>query len=272
MSTDMDYQPVASNDEIARVLAASEPEEVEQDSSRPDILLPMDNEFDLPGGYISPVGEVALDAEVRELTGRDEELIAKSTTRAKALDVVLSRGLIRVGNSTPDDVTRNNLLAGDRDYILLRIYAATFGRELKITRYCTTCQSDSEVSIDLIDDVPVKRLEQASERHFQVHCSVGTVEVDLPTGHTQKALMASADKTLAELSTLLLENTVVGLNGSPVIGRAVVLDMPIRDRRKINDAIAERNPGPQMLDIKVPCPTCESSVEVPLNVAALFQF
>lgn len=254
--------------EQVMAMAATEPEAIVLE---PDIVLPVDTVFDLPGGYASPAGEVAYDAEVRELTGRDEEQISKASTLVKALNVVLTRGLVSVGGDAVDEIVLNNMLAGDRDYALVRIYAATFGADLEVTRYCTGCQKDIEVTVDLLSDIPIRRLEDVADRRFTVDCSIGEVTVDLPTGHTQRELMGAADKTMAELSTILLENTVVGVNGRPAHGKTLVLDLPIRDRRKISEEIAERNPGPQLGDVKVECPDCAGSVEVPLSIAALFQ-
>jgi hypothetical protein len=42
------------------------------------IKSPLDITVNLPGGYISPSGEVYRTAEVRELTGKDEEAIVKA--------------------------------------------------------------------------------------------------------------------------------------------------------------------------------------------------
>lgn len=266
MSIDTPSLPV-TNEIIQSVLNSVE--ETEPDA--PDILLPVESVFDLPGGYISPIGEVGTDAEVRELTGRDEEAIAKANGLSKVLNTVLQRGLVRVGEVDKiDDIVLNNLLAGDRDYILLRIYAATFGKEVLMTRICPTCAKDVEVSLDLLS-IPVKRLDDAHDRTFVVKCSIGEVAVELPTGHTQRELMSANEKTIAELATLLLANTVIGINGERVPG-ASVLDMPIRDRRKISEAVAERSPGPQMTDATAECSSCGEMLEVPLSVAALFQF
>lgn len=270
MSIDTPSVPV-TNDVIEKVMsmAATEPAPVVQE---PEIILPTDNVFDLPGGYISPVGEVAREAEVRELTGRDEEQIAKANTVSKALNTILARGLVRVGDTAVDEMVLNNMLAGDRDYCLVRIYASTFGKDVKAVRFCGQCATDVEVSVDLLKDVPLRTLENPGERRFTIACSIGDVTVDLPTGYTQRELMAASDKTLAELSTILLENTVIAVNGKSVHGKAVVLDMPIRDRRTVNDEIARRNPGPQLQDVATECPNCATPMEVPLSVAALFQF
>lgn len=266
-----EYQPVTDNSLIDAVLAQSGEDPVVR--REPDITPPPDLEFDLPGGYMTPAGDSSQTAEVRELTGRDEELISRATSVSKTIDVVLSRGLVSVGGQPPTDDMRDGLLAGDRDYILIRIYAATFGRGLDIPRYCSTCADEVTVHVDLIDDVPTKTLASPADRYFPVDCSVGQVSVGLPTGRTQRVLMEAADKaTMAELSTTLLEHCVLDVPRVEFVNRAAVLDLPLRDRRAISEAIAERSPGPQMQDIVVPCPNCDSPLEVPLAVAALFQF
>jgi hypothetical protein len=269
--TDSGRVPV-TNELIEQVMAVAERQE-ELPPEEPVITPPPDTVFDLPGGYISVAGEVSMEAEVRELTGRDEEVISKATTPQKALNTVLARGLIRLGDrGVLDDTTLNSLLAGDRDYILLRIYAATFGNEVQTVRFCESCKTESEVTLDLLSDVPVKTLADPFARRFTVECAVGEVTVDLPTGYTQKEIAANGDKTIAELSTILLESTVVQVNGRPVIGKSTVLDLSIRDRRKISDALVERTTGPQFQDAKAECPSCGAELEVPLSLAALFQF
>lgn len=270
MSTDT-RSVVPTNELIQQVMAQASVDEVPE-PLEPDVLLAVETVFDLPGGYLSPTGEVAVEAEVRELTGRDEELIAKAGSITKALGVVLARGLVRVGDIRADEMVLNNLLAGDRDYILLRIYSATFGQDLSGPRLCLQCQEEVDITVDLLTDVPVRRLSDPMDRRITVDCSVGPVTIDLPTGYTQKELMAAAqDKSLAELSTILLQNTITSINGKTVIGQQAALDLPIRDRRKINEVIATSNPGPQMSDVTTDCPNCGTSMEVPLSIAGLFQ-
>jgi len=260
-----------TNDMIQQAMSMIEEEPVEAPPEQPTLEMPPDLTFDLPGGYTSPTGEIAWTAEVRELNGRDEEQIAKTSTLIKALNVVLTRGLVKVGDFPVDDMLLNNMLAGDRDYVLMRIYAATFGEDVTTTRFCPDCQHNTEVTLNLLKDVKVRELDDPSNRRFTVECSVGPVVVDLPTGHTQKLLMASIDKSIAELSTMLLENTVVSINGNQILGRSSVLELSIRDRRLLNEAISERSPGPQMQDASAACSECGAVVEVPLSVAALFQ-
>lgn len=245
------------------------PEEVQEEV---EVVPPPDTHVTLPGGYYAPFTGLITEAEVKELTGRDEEIIAKTRTLGSLLNAVLVRGVVSLGDHKPDESMLSGLLAGDREYLLLRIFAATFGDDVTSEMTCGSCGSSVPISISVTKDIPVKNLAAPSDRSFVVECSVGPVKVELPTGITQKELYAAANKSWSELSTILLSNTVVEIKNRPVIGPAQVLDLPIRDRRKIAEEIAKRNPGPQFSDIKKTCPECEAEMEVPLNLASLFQF
>lgn len=254
---------------IESVINAPEPEPVEPEL---DVEPPSPTVFELPGGYVGPDGYVATEIEVRELDGRDEEAITRTRTSAAMTDQVLKRGLVRVGDLEPDEMVLNNLLAGDREFILIRIFAATFGREITTERVCPKCGSEGTFTVDSIDDVPVVSLDSPEERNFTVKCSRGEASVTLPTGVTQRLIQEAENKTIAELSTLLLANTVLSVGDTPVLSNADVLNLPIKDRRLLADEIAKRTPGPRLLDTTAKCPNCEEIVEVPLSMGALFQF
>lgn len=233
---------------------------------------PIDTVYELAGGYLGPDGYIATEFEVRELNGRDEEAITRARTAVAMTEQVLKRGLVRVGDRKPDEMILNNLLAGDRELILIHIFAATFGREVTTERPCPKCEQTVAFTLDAIDDVPVVRLDDPSERNFTVKCSKGEAKVSLPTGITQKLIQETDNKTISELSTILLANTVLEVAGKPVLSASDVLDLPIKDRRTLADAIAKKTPGPRLLDTKGECPACGELVEVPLSMGALFQF
>jgi hypothetical protein len=80
------------------------------------------------------------------------------------------------------------------------------------------------------------------------------------------------EKNISELTSLLLEQTVLEIDGNPVLSKIQVQNIGVVDRRKIGDAIAERNPGPRFEDTSVTCPDCEGKVVVPISFGTLFQF
>lgn len=265
----------ASNPDLVNKIVQDVFSSIEQDepaSEEIEVLPPPDTRVELPGGYYSPLTGLISEAEVRELTGRDEEIIAKTRSLGAMMSAILSRGVAKVGEKKPDENVLNGLLAGDREFLLLRIFAVTFGDEANTEVPCPSCGQSVPVSISVTKDIPVKALESPSDRSFVVECQVGPVKVELPTGHTQKELYASMNKSWSELSTILLANTVLDINGRTVMGPQQVLDLPIRDRRKIAEEISKRNPGPQFSKITKSCPECEGELEVSLNLASLFQF
>lgn len=225
----------------------------------------------LPGGLITPSGETITEIEVRELNGRDEEAISKCRTVGKALNLIVERGIAKVGDRTPTEMDFNSMLAGDRDTALLHIYSVTFGSEVNASRVCVTCAETVDLTIDLDIDIPMRRLDSPSDRYFTVTTSRGEAQVELPTGVTQKALYENTDKSMAELSTLLLANTVTRIGNAQVFGPKQVLDLSIRDRRTIAEEISKRSPGPQVQNIRKDCPACGSEMEVAISIAALFQ-
>ena len=236
------------------------------------ILPPSENVVTLPGGYVDSAGEVITQVEVRELTGKDEEAIARANSMGKALLTILSRGTVKIGDVKATESALDSMLSGDRDAVMLGIYKATFGNTSTIQGVCQGCNSFKEVDINIDEDVKVRPLVDESARRFTVDCKVGEVEVTLPTGHVQKDLINNSDKSVSELTTILLENCVLSINGSPVISKLQVQNLGINDRKKIAEAITDNNIGPIFDDIKVTCPDCESEVTVPLNLGNLFRF
>lgn len=236
------------------------------------IMPPSDTVVILPGGYINPAGEIITEVEVRELNGKDEEAIARATSVGKALLSILDRGVIRIGEEKATENMLDSLLAGDRDFLMLAIYRATFGKTAEMQGICNQCNDLKEVEIDIEKDVKVRPMLNPKERRFTVDCKIGECVVSLPTGHTQKDLVNNVEKSVAELTTILLENCVISIDDMDVLGKAQVQNLGITDRRKIAEEINKRNFGPQFEDVAVSCPDCGSEVSVPVNLGTLFRF
>jgi hypothetical protein len=246
---------------------------VQEEKPEVQIKTPSDTLVDLPGGYVSPTGEVIRTAEVRELNGRDEEVIAKTTTVGRVLNTILSRGVVSIGGTPATEAMLDSLFSGDRDALLLGIYRATFGNPAELKAYCRGCEDVKDVAVDLIADITSKVLaDPVTDREFTVEGKGHTYKVVLPTGHVQKELNNNPDKTIAELGSILLQNTVISIDENVVYDKSQVLNIGLQDRRKIGTEIGERNPGPRFDDITVTCPDCESEVVVPISLGALFQF
>lgn len=260
--------PALANNLIAQATAT--PEKVVEPAA---ITPPSETLVTLPGGYISAAGEVVKVAEVRELTGRDEEAITKASSFNRVLPTILSRGVVSLGKEKATEEMLDGLLAGDRNALLLGIYRATFGPYATVTCWCDGCKTTKDVQVDVDEDIKVKALmDPVSDRRFTVFGKDKEFLVQLPNGYTEKEILANSDKSMAELNTILLEQTVLEINGAPLISKNQVQNLGIMDRRKIGEELNKRAPGPQFDDTTVPCPDCGGEVVVPINLGTLFQF
>jgi hypothetical protein len=258
-----------NNDLIDQVLSATAPKQ-----DHPIVITPpSDNFVDLPAGYITPDGEVVKSVEVRELTGRDEEVIGKAGSPIKALPLILNRATLRIGDSKATEQMLDSLLIGDRDAILVGIYRATFGNETELAGYCDYCSDFKVVQVDISRDVQTRILvDSIEDRTFKVSGKNKEFLVTLPTGATQKELFAAENASGGERNTTLLKHCVLEIDGQPVMGKAQVQELGVMDRNQIAIEISKRLPGPQFEDIEIDCTDCEDGkVVVPFNLGALFR-
>jgi len=235
------------------------------------ITSPSNNLVTLPGGFVTATGEVIDEAEVRELTGADEEAIAKAPNVGRALLTILQRGTVRIGEEKVDEKILDGILSGDRDVLLLAIFKATFGNTAVIPTYING--ELKEVEIDIDNDIPIKALQdKVNDRYFTVKSKKNVYTVQLPTGKTHREMIKNSEKSSAELTTIMLEGTVLEINGAPVLGKSQIQNLGIQDRKIIVDEINERLPGPQFNDVTVTDPDTGKEVRVPVNFGTLFRF
>jgi len=245
-------------------------QEVVVAASKTEIPSPPDTQVELPGGLFDPFDGLTTTVEIRELTGADEEQLAKILDAGKGLLAILEKATVKIGDKPADKETLDSLLAGDREMILLAIRIATFGPDVKVGPMCPNCGEAKTFEIDLEKDVEIKKLNE-EDREFTVTCKVGTVVLNLPTGTTQKALVNATNKNSAELDTILLKGCMASINGVPVMSVQQIRDLSIKDRRTLLEEISNRNPGPQLSEIKKTCSSCEQEVSLPLTLADLFR-
>jgi hypothetical protein len=254
-----------------KVVNAAISKALEEEPVKIETAAPADNEVILPGGYISPGGILVKHAEVKELNGADEEAISRAGSLGKSLSTILQRGIVSIGDEPVGKDALDDMLAADRDALLLAIRRITFGDTVEYRALCK-CGVDTIVEIDLVKDVPVVELDNPiQDRTWTVETKLGPVVLSLPTGVTQKRLIEATDKTTAELSTILLTGCVQSINGAISTGASSVLKLGMGDREKLIETIVEKNPGPRLGEVNKTCEACGESVETPLSLVALFR-
>lgn len=262
--TNMTSEPTAVKSAIAEALK-EEPVKI-------TTVAPSNTEVTLPGGYISGDGSLVKYAVVRELNGADEEAIAKAGSYGRALNVILAKGLVSIGEETVTRELLDDLLAADRDAILLAIRKVTFGEEVNYTTFCDHCNADQKFIIDLDNDIPVVTLDDPiNGRKWTTDIKSGTAIVTLPTGDTQKRLMENSDKTTAELNTILLSGCVLAINNKASYGAQTVLKLGMGEREVLVEEIIKNNPGPRLGEVKKTCEACGEDIKTPLSLVGLFR-
>lgn len=238
---------------------------------------PTTHTVDLPAGYLDSSNQLYTTAVVRELTGYDEERLAKFNMQqnvAKYVTELVLLGVEEIGGQKPTKEVIRHLLIGDRDQLVLGIRRATYGDDVEFELNCSECDSKSAVNIELDKDVPVVNIEDPMVRVFDVELRNGAAKVALLTGVAQEAFSEGiGKKSSAEIATLMLAHSVVEINGVPTNGDPnAVRALSSADRQTIRDFNSEHQPGPQITEIPVSCATCGQEYPILLGLPTLFRF
>lgn len=252
-------------------------QKVLSNATAPEIGPVPDAMVKLPAGLVTE-GGIVRDAEVRELTGRHEEELAKVRNNpSKFVRTLLTSGVVSIGDQKATPALLNDLVQGDIDALLLGIRKMTFGKDFELYQVpCDNCGELNDLKLDL-DAIPVTELEDPLEREFDVEIRRGKkVRVVFPNGEAQSDLYKNASLTAPELVSILLSHCILGFidrngNFTPSRGKNDVLDMGKADRDIVQEFIYEKQPGPRYDQVKAVCSACESEVQVPLNVGILFR-
>lgn len=245
----------------------------------PEVPFPDADIVVLPGGLARKDGIIKT-VQVRELTGEDEESLAKasqSTNPFAFLDRLLRCGVTHLGTQSKDDKILGQLLIGDRESIILGIRKATYGDEVEIKDWaCPDCGNKVDLKFALAD-IPTTSLTDPSDAFFDVSLRKGgRAKVRLATGDDQLAVFEKPDLTQAQRETILLSRciiSIVDLAGHEKLMAAfpsMSRTMSIPDRHAILNELGSRQPGPKYDQVKFDCDGCGKSQRIVVSIGDLF--
>jgi hypothetical protein len=235
----------------------------------------------LPAGLFYN-GKTYKTATVRELTGADEEALAraiKSNNSFHFIDTLLQRGVVSVGDApaTPDMLSK--MLLGDRDELLIAIRCATYGDDFVLEGWvCPHCGGQTDVKFSLATSIERIPLVSADgEPTFEIGLRRGaTATVRFPTGEDQLAC-SDPNWTSTERNSEMLRRCVKSItkeDGQVINVQAfpsAIAAMNIPDRRAIVSAITEQQPGPRYATIQFVHAECQKEVMLALSILDLFR-
>lgn len=231
----------------------------------------------LPGGFIDADGVLHTEARIREINGSDEEAMARELRNPtvnipKVVDLILKRCVLEIGSHGSTPLLLGQMLTGDRSALMLAIRILTFGTDWEVPDFpCRLCGQTFGVVIELENDIKTKTMDNPRVQDVEVSLRNGHLAlVHLLTGEVQLEMVGDGNRTGPEEATIAIDRSIRSLDGNPVMGH-IAQKMSMADRRKIVQAMADAQPGPQMEEVVVTCTECGRDAEYQFNLVDLFR-
>jgi hypothetical protein len=245
-------------------------------SEEPKLAMPPDTTTRVPFGVVVD-GVAHREAEVRELTGADEEVLARASgSYLRWSDAIITQGTVSVGGKKATRELLRSLTVADRETLLLLIRIATYGDQLKLPGFrCPECGERSDLTVHL-GRIEIRGPEDPACRVFEVALRGATATVRQPTGED---LMAFDGKelTVPAGNTLMLSRVIVAVefdDGPRTVrpgSMALARELGMADRKALLDAITANTYGPRYEDVSIVHEACGQEVPVPLSAGDLFR-
>jgi hypothetical protein len=218
-----------------------------------------DGVCDLPGGLVLDDGRRLGRAELRPLTGREEEWLTQHAGMASAhlATKLLSACFVRLEEEPVNSEIIDKLLVGDRDYLILQLRRMTLGDRFAAVFSCPACKRAMDVEF-LAQDISIEpRLQNTVAYTWASDDAQRVVRYRLPNGADQEAV---ADLRAGDAVEALLARCVIDDGGTPLSNEervAVIAEMDAR--------------APQIdLELELNCPECGHSFTTPFDCTSFF--
>jgi hypothetical protein len=215
----------------------------------------------LPGGLATDDGRWLRAAELGPLTGLEEDWLIRNKSAPNAVTVtnLLSSCLITLGGRPVTTAMVEQLLVGDRDFLMLELRGLTLGEDFFAVVNCSACREKMDVNFKA-GEVPVDRPSGASCFYTLQVTDVGrerALRFRLPTGADQESVLGLPSEGAGEA---LLERCLLDDGGTPVSSAEKVL---------LAEEI-ERHAPKVELELELLCPSCGHRFVVAFDTTAFF--
>jgi hypothetical protein len=242
----------------------------------------------LPVGYEDEETGTALhELSVRKLTGNEEALLVEPKLRQNGgkLVTALLASCVRdadTGAKLPPATIRR-LTSADRNYLLLELRRVTFGDELEARYHCPRC-GESTLVLEDLGELDVRRVEDGAELEIVVELEDGYRDRDgtvhrelvfgLPIGEDEEAAASRRDGNASRQRDALLARCLRRVGDLEprrveALGSRVLSDLTMSDRRRIQQAMDDAAPGPNLIRT-VSCDRCLEEFRALLDMSRFF--
>src|SRR5215204_1911197 len=238
--------------------------------------------FILPGGIILPDGTRYQVVKLRQLTGREEEMILdaeadnnnNNNNITALLTQILTNCIESIGplKEINSDIVRQ-LLICDRDYLLLKLRQITFGDRIDAQVQCPneSCRKPMHIDFDL-KSIEVQRKNigngvyslrlspMASYKDSNNDSNVKQTDIEfrLPNVADQEEIaevLYKEKKNESKALTKLLRRCLIRVGSISEIDENLIYSLPMLARREIDLKMQEYSPKVD-LRIHIQCPHC----------------
>ena len=211
---------------------------------------------------------------------------------AREEDILRSRALIKKGTVISEliksclvdkRIQPEDMLAGDRNALMVSIRVTGYGREYQAEIVCESCNERSESSFDLAA-LPIKTLGinpvdlGQNLFEFKLPKTSAVVRFAFLTGNDEEQLVAEHDRKRKKLKlkseslvTSRLERSIVSVNGIEDRNKIMmfVRRMPAADSRALRNFMEEHEPGIEM-KAWTQCESCGEDQLASMPIGAKF--
>ena len=241
-------------------------------------------EVRLPVGFADDHGQIHRSVTLRKMTGRDEALLADPANQrngGRMVTALLCSCIVQLGD-LPSFGRRDidTMYSVDRNYLLIRLRALTFGPELAAGYTCPACGDRFETTENL-DELPTTMLPdgQAPE-DISVELRDGYLDAD-DTLHTSITLRLARGDDESAAAPQMRKNASLGKNAllarclrrlgdmpehrMQALGTKIFADLTLGDRRLIDRAFNQGAPGIDLIR-ELDCPACGHEIRASLDM------
>lgn len=222
--------------------------------------------FTLPCGFMDDEGNFHTEAEIREITGVEEDiLLGKGGSGFQRLNSVLTNCVVRIGTindprKLASVVTR--LRTADRTFLLIQLRRVSLGDRYPFEFKCPSCREKSVLELDLseLETQPTKDPERET---FDFSTPSGKkLVVKAMNGVVEAELDRQVRKRNDDQMTALLLARIESIDGKEGKGlKPILKSFTSRDRNAIRSFFDEIDGGVET-DVEVECPSCGEEEEV----------
>jgi hypothetical protein len=214
----------------------------------------------------------------RELTGADEETLAKVPDQLAFYSTVIALGIESIGEldlaSMPLAARKSHLaglLLGERDMLFVKVVQTSFGDEKDINFNCSLCETEQTMTLILSEDFQANIPEDTSIDHQFTTSKGDVLDYRAGVGSDQDEATSKKGATLAEQNTIMLSRCVTKCNGDLIVDPLkFVRNLGISDRSKLLKELIALQPSIDM-ELKTKCAGCGGDQTVALGWGDIFR-